>query len=84
MKETKVISTRATHLHKTTKKKAFLKTVKKVNRPRKPDQPGRDRKNPRAQPSASLMEELRWNRVLIQMGAFEGQKYRFNCTVKLH
>lgn len=64
-------------------KMAFLRTVKKVNRPRKTDKPGKDRKNPKVQLSASLIEVLRCNSVLMQMGAFKGQKYKFTCTVKL-
>lgn len=71
------------HICTNPQKIAFLKTVKKINRPRKTDKPGKDRKNPKVQLSASLMEVLRWNCVLIQMGAFKGQKCRFNCTVKL-
>lgn len=66
----------------------FLREPKQVNRPRQTDKPGKDRKNPKAQLSTSLMKVLRWNSVLIQMGAFKGQKYKFNhqvrTTVKLY
>lgn len=69
-KKEKTYLQKATYLHKTTKKMAFLKTVKKVNWPRKTVIPGNDKQNPDTQLCVSLMEVPRWNSVLIQMGAF--------------
>lgn len=63
--------------------KMVLRQPKQPNRLRQTDRPGKDRKNPRVQLSTSPMKVLRWNSVLIQMGAFKRQKYELNHKVKL-
>lgn len=40
-------------------------------------------KNPKVQLSTSLMKVLRQSSVLIQTGAWKGQKYEFNHKVRL-